>query len=88
MANKVYVGNLSYEVTSQQLEELFGEAGKVVSAVVITDRQSGRSKGFGFVEFGTDEEANKAIEMYNEKENDGRKMIVNEARPPKPRPQM
>ena len=82
---KLYVGNLDYGVTGDQLGELFGQAGKVVSAVVITDRQSGRSKGFGFVEFGTEEEAKKAIEMFSEKDFQGRKMIVNEARPPQPR---
>ena len=59
--NKVYVGNLSYNVTSDQLEELFSEAGKIVSSIVITDRMSGRSKGFGFVEFSSDDEAKKIL---------------------------
>ncbi|MCJ7792823.1 MAG: RNA-binding protein [Candidatus Marinimicrobia bacterium] len=80
---KLYVGNLSYDVTGDQLGEHFAQAGKVVSAVVISDRQSGRSKGFGFVEMSTDEEAKKAIEMFNEKDFQGRNLIVNEARPPR-----
>ena len=78
---KLYVGNLDYAVTSDELRELFGKAGKVVDAVVITDKYSGRSKGFGFVEMATEEEAKKAIELFNEKEFNGRKIIVNEARP-------
>jgi cold-inducible RNA-binding protein len=82
---KLYVGNLKYETTDKQLEELFAQAGKVVSANVITDKYSGRSKGFGFVEMSSEEEAKKAIEMLNGQEYDGRKMIVNEARPPRPR---
>jgi RNA recognition motif-containing protein len=78
---KLYVGNLDYGVTGDQLGELFAQAGKVVSAVVISDKYSGRSKGFGFIEYATEEEAKKAMEMFNEKEHQGRKMIVNEARP-------
>jgi RNA recognition motif-containing protein len=74
-------------VTSDQLSALFAQAGSVVSAVVISDRQSGRSKGFGFVEMSSDEEAKKAIEMFNGKEHQGRKMVVNEARPREERPQ-
>ena len=81
MNTKLYVGNLDYGVTGDQLGELFGEAGKVVSAVVISDKYSGRSKGFGFVEMSSEEEAKKAMETFNEKEFEGRKMIVNEARP-------
>jgi cold-inducible RNA-binding protein len=80
---KLYVGNLDYGVTGDQLGEHFAQAGKVVSAVVISDRHSGRSKGFGFVEMSTEEEAKKAIEMFNEKEFQGRNLIVNEARPPR-----
>lgn len=80
---KLYAGNLSYNVTSDQLGELFAQAGKVVSAIVISDKFSGRSKGFGFVEMSTEEEAKKAIEMFNGKDFDGRNMVVNEARPPK-----
>jgi cold-inducible RNA-binding protein len=80
---KLYVGNLSYSITSDQLGEKFAEAGKVVSAVVISDKFSGRSKGFGFVEMSSEEEAKKAIELFNDKDFDGRNMVVNEARPPK-----
>ncbi len=83
MNKKLYVGNLDYGVTQDQLAQLFAQTGKVVDAVVITDRATGRSKGFGFVEMSTDEEAKKAIDALNEKEFEGRKMIVNEARPPK-----
>ena len=85
MSNKVYVGNLNYTATGDQLGELFAQAGKVVSATVITDKYSGRSKGFGFVEMSSDEEAKKAIEMFNGKDLQGRDMVVNEARPQKPR---
>ena len=83
--NKLYVGNLDYGVTNDQLAELFAQAGKVISATVITDRYSGRSKGFGFVEMNSDEEAKKAIEMLNGNEFQGRAMVVNEARPQQPR---
>lgn len=82
---KLYVGNLDYTVTDSQLTEMFAKAGTVVSAVVISDRYSGRSKGFGFVEMSSDEEAKKAIEMFNEKDLQGRKLVVNEARPRQPR---
>jgi len=85
MANKLYVGNLSYDVTKEQLAELFSKAGKIADVVVITDRDTGRSKGFGFVEFASEKEAQKAIEMFNEQEFEGRKLIVSEARPQKPR---
>ncbi len=81
--SKLYVGNLDYALTGDQLGELFAQAGKVVSAVVISDKYSGRSKGFGFVEMSSEEEAKKAIEMFNEKEFQGRNMVVNEARPQK-----
>ena len=81
MAVKLYVGNLDYGVGEDKLAELFGQAGTVVSAVVITDRYSGRSKGFGFVEMGSEEEAKKAIEMFNGKDFEGREIVVNEARP-------
>ena len=81
MGTKLFVGSLSWGVTSEALREAFEKAGTVADAVVITDRMSGRSKGFGFVEMGTPEEATAAIEMWNEKELDGRKIIVNEARP-------
>lgn len=78
---KLYVGNLDYAVTSDQLKDLFAKAGNIVDAVVIMDKYSGRSKGFGFVEFETADEAKKAIKMFNEKDFNGRNMIVNEARP-------
>lgn len=85
MATKLYVGNLPYSVTGDQLGEMFAQAGKVVSAVVISDKYSGRSKGFGFVEMSTEEEAKKAIELFNGKDMEGRAMRVNEARPMQPR---
>ena len=83
--SKLYVGNLAYGVLADQLKELFAKAGTVTDAVVITDRQSGRSKGFGFVTMFTPEEANKAIETLNEQDFEGRKMIVSIARPMQPR---
>jgi RNA recognition motif-containing protein len=83
--NKLYIGSLDYAVTADQLKELFSEAGTVTDSVVISDKYSGRSKGFGFVEMSSKEEAKKAIEMFNEKDFQGRKMIVNEARPQQPR---
>ncbi len=86
MAKRLYVGSLSYSTTEESLKETFSAAGTVESANVIIDKMSGRSKGFGFVEMSTDEEAQKAIEMFNEKEIDGRKVIVNEARPMTERP--
>ncbi len=81
MGTKLFVGSLSWGTTSEALREAFEKAGTVSDAVVITDRMSGRSKGFGFVEMSTPEEAQAAIEMWHEKELDGRKIIVNEARP-------
>lgn len=78
---KLYVGNLPYGVTDDQLRELVSKAGTVTSATVITDSYSGRSKGFGFVEMSTDEEAQKAIELFNGYSMDGRTLKVNEARP-------
>lgn len=78
---KLYIGNLDYGVTNEQLEEYFSQAGKVTSAMVITDRQTGRSKGFGFVEMSSIEEAKKAVEMFNGKDFQGRNIVVNEARP-------
>ena len=85
MGKKLYVGNLSYGVTSDTLAQLFSAHGKVESADVIIDRMTGRSKGFGFVEMGTDDEAKAAIAATNGKDLEGRAMIVNEARPPAPR---
>ncbi len=81
MEKKLYVGSLSYDSTEDTLKEAFSKAGTVASASVIADKMSGRSKGFGFVEMSSEEEAQKAIEMYDGKELDGRKIIVNEARP-------
>ncbi len=81
MAKKLYVGGLSYDTTEDGLKEAFAKAGTVESATVITDKMSGRSKGFGFVEMSSDEEAQKAMEMWNGKELDGRTLTVNEARP-------
>lgn len=81
MGKKLYVGNLPYSVTSSTLEQMFGEHGTVQSAQVIMDRDSGRSKGFGFVEMGSDQEAQTAISAMNGKEIDGRALTVNEARP-------
>ena len=86
MAKKLYVGVLSYSTTSDALKEAFSAAGNVESAIVITDKMSGRSKGFGFVEMSNDDEAAKAIDMFNGKELDGRTITVNEARPFEPRP--
>ncbi|MFA6981549.1 MAG: RNA-binding protein [Patescibacteria group bacterium] len=84
-SNKLYVGNLPYSVTDSQLGEMFAEHGTVQSASVIMDRQSGRSKGFGFVEMGTPEEAQAAAEAMNGQEMEGRALVVNEARPKEPR---
>ncbi|OIN93032.1 RNA-binding protein [candidate division WWE3 bacterium CG_4_8_14_3_um_filter_42_11] len=81
MTNKLYVGNLPFSMTVPDLEKMFSEFGKVVSAVIITDRNSGRSKGFGFVEMENEEAAKKAMEALNGKEIEGRAMVVNEARP-------
>ncbi len=85
MAKKLYVGGLSYDTTEDTLKEAFSAAGTVESATVIIDKITSRSKGFGFVEMATDEEAQKAIETLNGKELDGRTLIVNEARPMEPR---
>ncbi len=81
MAKKLYVGSLSYDTTEHSLAEAFAQAGTVESATVITDRDTGRSKGFGFVEMATDEEALQAIQMLNNTNLDGRTIVVNEARP-------
>ena len=85
MATKLFVGSLAYAVTDEQLEELFKSAGNVVSAKVIIDRDTGRSKGFGFVEMGSEDEAKAAIDTLNGKELEGREIAVNEARPQQPR---
>ena len=85
MGRKLYCGNLSYGASSSDLEQLFSQFGSVESAQVITDRDTGRSKGFGFVEMASDAEAQAAIEGLNDKEHDGRALTVNEARPREPR---
>jgi RNA recognition motif-containing protein len=82
----IYVGNISYQTDDSRLIELFSEFGEVASARVINDRETGRSKGFGFVEMSDDNAANSAIEALNEKEIDGRTLRVNEARPREERP--
>jgi RNA recognition motif-containing protein len=81
MGKKLYVGNLTYGVTDSTLEQMFAAHGTVQSAQVIMDRDTGRSKGFGFVEMGSDQEAQAAISALNGKEVDGRALTVNEARP-------
>ena len=86
MAKKLYVGGLSYGTTEDTLRTSFAQVGEVTSASVIMDRMTGRSKGFGFVEMASDDDATKAIEMWNGKELDGRRLTVNEARPLTERP--
>jgi len=86
MAKKLYVGNLSYGVTDDMLREHFSQAGAVGSAQVIMDRQSNRSRGFGFVEMENDDDAKTAVDTLNGKELDGRAIVVNEARPMGDRP--
>ena len=85
MTKKLYIGNLSYEVSEEDLRELFQQAGKVESLRIITDSLTGRSKGFAFVEMMEDEEAQKAIEMFNDHSLKERKIVVNEARPQRER---
>lgn len=82
---KLYVGNLPYAVSESDLNDMFVEYGNVLSAKIITDRETGRSKGFGFVEFGDKAAGEQAIEALNGKEMKGRALVVNEARPQKPR---
>lgn len=86
MAKKLYVGGLPYSTTEDALKEAFSQAGTVESATIIIDKMSGRSKGFGFIEMTSDEEAQKAIEMWNGKDFEGRNITVNEARPMEARP--
>ena len=81
MATRLYVGGLPYSTSDDSLRGAFSQAGTVTSATIIMDKMSGRSKGFGFVEMSTDEEAQKAIEMWNGKDFEGRRLTVNEARP-------
>lgn len=86
MATKLFVGSLSYSVTDDDLRQLFSTVGQVVSAQVIIDRDNNRSKGFGFVEMSTDEEAQAAVRELNGKDLNGRSIVVNEARPREERP--
>jgi cold-inducible RNA-binding protein len=81
MSMKLYVGNLSFQTSSDDLNSLFAQAGTVESAAVVEDRETGRSRGFGFVEMSSKEEAQKAIEQFNGKEVNGRNLNVNEAKP-------
>ncbi|HSS21299.1 MAG TPA: RNA-binding protein [Pyrinomonadaceae bacterium] len=81
MSTKLYVGNLAFQTTSQELQELFAQAGTVESASVVEDRDTGRSRGFAFVEMATADEANAAISQFNGKEVGGRALKVNEAKP-------
>jgi RNA recognition motif-containing protein len=81
MAKRLYVGNLKYTVTSEQLEELFEPFGSVSTAQVLSDRETGRSRGFGFVEMPNDDDAEAAIEALDGREHDGRRLTVNEAKP-------
>ncbi len=81
MAKKLYVGNLSYGTTREQLETLFSQAGEVAEVTLINDRETGRSKGFGFVEMATEEGAQEAIRRFNGQQLDNRTLTVNEARP-------
>jgi RNA recognition motif-containing protein len=81
MGKKLYVGNLAYSVDSSALEQLFGQHGTVQSAEIIADRETGRSKGFGFVEFATEAEAQAAIAALNGQQHEGRALTVNEAKP-------
>src|SRR5881398_2712620 len=86
MGSKLYVGNLSYNTTSSDLEQLFSQHGTVQSAEVISDRETGRSKGFGFVQMGSDDEAQAAISALNGQDFGGRNLTVNEAKPREDRP--
>lgn len=87
MATKLYVGGLPYSTTDVELSDAFAPAGTVVSASIVTDRETRRSRGFGFVEMETEEMANAAIDMWHDKEFNGRRLTVNIARPKEDRPQ-
>lgn len=86
MATKLFIGSLAWATNDDSLKNFFSQAGTVVSANVIMDRETNRSKGFGFVEMSSDDEAKKAVELLNGKELDGRPIVVNEARPREERP--
>ena len=81
MGRRLYVGNLSFNTTELDLRDAFGQAGTIADAKIVTDRETGRPRGFAFVEMGTDEEAQKAISEFHEQQMDGRALVVNEARP-------
>lgn len=85
MSTKLYVGGIPYSTTEAALGEAFAKAGSVTSTAIIIDRMTGRSKGFGFVEMATEDEAQKAIDMFNGQDFEGRKLTVNVARPLEPR---
>jgi cold-inducible RNA-binding protein len=85
MATKLYIGGLPYSTTQDELQNAFSQAGTVTSASIIMDKMTGRSRGFGFVEMASDDDAQKAIEMWNGKDFGGRKLTVNEAKPLEPR---
>ncbi len=85
MGNKLYVGNLQFATTEEELTQLFSQAGTVDSARIVTDRDTGRSKGFGFVEMSSDDEAAKAVTQFNGQQFGGRTLTVSEARPMEPR---
>lgn len=87
MGNKLYVGNLPFSTTDDSLREAFGQCGTVTDVMIALDRQTGRSRGFGFVTFSTDEEANAAVQKFHGTDMDGRTIQVNEARPREERPQ-
>ena len=86
MAKKLFVGGLAHSITSSQLKDIFSKIGKVISCDVIKDRDTGQSKGFGFIEMENDKEADEAIEKLNDTELEGRKIVVNVARPREERP--
>jgi len=86
VSKKLYVGNLPYNTTDDSLKQFFASAGEVTSANVIIDKMTGRSRGFGFIEMANDDEADKAVETFNGQDFEGRKLVVNEARPLSERP--
>jgi RNA recognition motif-containing protein len=86
LSKKLYVGNLSFRTSSSDLDQLFSQYGSVISAQVLEDRETGRSRGFGFVEMNSDEEASAAVESLHDREFQGRRLTVNEAKPREPRP--
>lgn len=86
MAKKLFVGGLPWATTNDDLKDLFSQAGTVASATIITDKMTGRSRGFGFVEFDSDADADNALSMFNGKEYNGRNLVVNEAKPMTDRP--